>query len=327
MMYYRLKNKYPKLAEKTMLKHLETWITETDLKQIAALGFNSIRLPIGYWNIIDDPYNRYIPSNVNVSLAYLDWLFDKTDELKISVLVDLHGAPGSQNAQDHSGCLYLQQFTYPQNLDLALQSIETIMQKYSKRKSFLGIELLNEPNTAQITVKQHSLLIHNYYEKAYRIIRKYHKSCYIMINELEEKAYHLYANDLQEPVYYNVIMDYHLYNWQDPYESNEKHMAEVHAWEKMIDDYTIQHPIVVGEWSMSTGIISQIGQKFVDASIQSFTKSFGWYMWNWKVERDPRFDAWDVQYQMITKGGFNYSGTGYNPFHYYQEYDPEALLE
>ena len=54
-------------------------------------------------------------------------------------------------------------------------------------------------------------------QKAYDLVRSYHKSCYIMINELSERQYKIYQNDLQEPYYYNVIMDYHLYNWQNPY--------------------------------------------------------------------------------------------------------------
>jgi aryl-phospho-beta-D-glucosidase BglC (GH1 family) len=34
-------------AEHRMRKNLEEWITEEDFKQIKALGFDSVRLPIG----------------------------------------------------------------------------------------------------------------------------------------------------------------------------------------------------------------------------------------------------------------------------------------
>lgn len=59
------------LTEERMHDHLKTWIQESDFEDIAARGFNSIRLPIGYWNVLDDPYNAYSPSNVSVSLGYI----------------------------------------------------------------------------------------------------------------------------------------------------------------------------------------------------------------------------------------------------------------
>lgn len=47
-----------------------------------AMGFNSVRLPIGYWNLIQDPYRKYAPSNHRVSLRYIDWCFDMCERVR-----------------------------------------------------------------------------------------------------------------------------------------------------------------------------------------------------------------------------------------------------
>ena len=206
---------------------------------------------------------------------------------------------------DHSGCNFYSKFADEGNIDFTLVVITEMMRKYGHYSNFYGIELLNEPST-DLTYNDHSLLV-SYYQQAYEIIRSYHPTCYIVINELYEKAYRKWANDLQEPQYYNVIMDYHLYNWQDPYtyQTAEQHIENALNWQSLLEFYSIQHPIIVGEWSMSTGIFLQVGQSFVDACVQSFNQgSFGWYLWNWKIDRNQSslFETWDVQYQLIEKG-------------------------
>ncbi len=63
-----------------------------------------------------------------------------------------------------------------------------------------------------------------------------------------------------------------------------------------------RHPVIVGEWCMSTGTVMQVGQPFVNAAVRSFDRTSGWFLWNWKVERGIGFDSWDVQYQHAIRG-------------------------
>lgn len=85
------------LAEERAQYYLDNWITEADFKEIAYLGYNSVRLPIGYWNVIQDDNNLFAPQNVSVSLKYIDNAFSWAEKYGLTVLIDLHGAPGSQN--------------------------------------------------------------------------------------------------------------------------------------------------------------------------------------------------------------------------------------
>ena len=79
------------ITDARILKHLATWITEADFMEIKEMGFNSVRLPIGYWNIIEDPYHRYAPVDLSVSIGYIDWCFDMAQKYGLTVLLDLHG--------------------------------------------------------------------------------------------------------------------------------------------------------------------------------------------------------------------------------------------
>lgn len=299
----RMVNNYSHVeTESRMLSHLETWFTAADFDGIKAKGFNSVRVPLGYWNIIQDTHHRYAPSDVNVSHAYLTWALEQCRRVNLTVLIDLHGLPGSQNAIDHSGCNDppFPLWHEPHNQQLSLDTIEELMARFAIPFAdiVIGVELANEPSRLYSDTR-HDLLV-SFYQQAYAIIRGYSSSMMVVINELYEESYPLYSNDLQEPEYYNVIMDYHLYDWQQPYtgESREQHIKDAQGFAGLIQLYRKQHPIIVGEWSMSTGIILEVGQAFVDGCVTSFeNNAHGWYLWNWKINANSstQFAAWDVQ--------------------------------
>lgn len=296
------------LAEQRILESLQTWITENDIHDISSLGFNSIRLPIGYWNVIEDPYKAYAPQNLGISLKYIDLLFTWAEKYDLTVLVDLHGMPGSQNGMDHSGCARSPGWLESdRNIKLSLDSVRAIMRRYGHRKSFLGIELANEPGI-YYSSNNHTALL-SYYKNAYSIIRRYHSSAIVVFNELYDSLYHTWVQDLTEPMYYNVIMDLHLYDWQEPFTSRsvQGHIQDVKDWEQIIQDQRKHHPIMIGEWSMSSGTITKAGQEFVDASVRSFRYggAMSWHLWNWKIERGYDYDEWDVQLQSETANGLN----------------------
>ena len=200
------------LAEERISANIATWINESDIAEIASLGFTSVRLPIGYWNIIKDPYRMFAPLNTSISIDAIDWCFRMCEKYNLSVLVDLHGAPGSQNGMDHSGCQMSVQWASEENVQLSLKAIEAISKRYGDLESFLGVEVLNEPSYF-LEQNNHSLLL-QYYQKAYSIVRKHSATALVVFNELYPEFYYSWNHSLQEPGYYNVVMDLHLYDWQ-----------------------------------------------------------------------------------------------------------------
>lgn len=285
------------VAEARMRHVVETFITEKDMEEIAAMGFNSVRLPVGYWNIIKDPYHRYSPSDEKFSLRYIDWAFDAAAKYGLTVLLDLHGAPGSQNGQDHSGCNMRPEFMKRSNVDLALKAIGAMAQRYGSHPALLGFELLNEP-AFEYSQMNHSVLL-RYYTDAYHLVRAHSPDSIIVFNELYDFFYSWWDSDLVEPAFYNVMIDLHLYNWQANVlkETKTAHILDAMRWKGVVEALSKHHPVIVGEWCMSTGTWMQVGQAFVNAVVKSFDRAAGWYMWTWKIQRGIGFNEWDVQYE------------------------------
>ncbi|KAH7086382.1 exo-1,3-beta-glucanase [Paraphoma chrysanthemicola] len=125
-------------------KHWDTWVRWEDFNKIKQAGFNVVRIPIGYWayDTFDSPY-------VKGASVYIDAAIDWARSLGLRIVIDLHGAPGSQNGYDNSG----QRMDQPQwqtgdNVRRTLQVLKTISQKYAQRQYqdvIIGIQLLNEP--------------------------------------------------------------------------------------------------------------------------------------------------------------------------------------
>lgn len=170
-------------ANTRILQHFNTWITEDHFKWMASQGVNSVRVPLGYWNIIQDPYNLYVPINVQDFINQINRVFDLAAKYQMTVLLDLHGAPGSQNGNDHSGCASKgMQWATQQNRDLTLQTIQRMMELFGKRSNLFGVELLNEP-AYELEQNHHNELL-EYYQAAYKIIRRYGDNIAVIFNVL-----------------------------------------------------------------------------------------------------------------------------------------------
>ncbi|KAJ7285147.1 exo-beta-1,3-glucanase [Mycena rebaudengoi] len=79
--------------------HWKTFIVEDDFKQIAAAGLNHVRIPIGYWAFQVTTGEPFIQG----SLTYLNLAIGWARKYGLKVIIDLHGAPGSQNGFSESG--------------------------------------------------------------------------------------------------------------------------------------------------------------------------------------------------------------------------------
>ncbi|KAK1224186.1 hypothetical protein PQX77_012926 [Marasmius sp. AFHP31] len=86
-------------ALNVLRQHWDTWITEGDFAEIAAAGLNHVRIPIGYWAFETASGEPYIDGQ----LPYLEKAVGWAANHGLKVIVDLHGAPGSQNGFDNSG--------------------------------------------------------------------------------------------------------------------------------------------------------------------------------------------------------------------------------
>ncbi|OCF38646.1 hypothetical protein I317_07567 [Kwoniella heveanensis CBS 569] len=137
------------LGKKRCLSRLEdhwgSFFTRDDFEEIKSAGLNSLRIPIGYWAVDLQDDEPYVTGQYPYLIRAVYW----ARELGLSVLLDLHGAPGSQNGQDNSGLIG--QVSFPSNTsnkDRALNVLRNLTEEFAKEEYggvVTGIELLNEP--------------------------------------------------------------------------------------------------------------------------------------------------------------------------------------
>ncbi|KAH4799929.1 hypothetical protein HBH61_219570 [Parastagonospora nodorum] len=131
-------------ALQVLRRHWDTWVRWEDFNKIKQSGFNVVRIPIGFlaYDTFGSPY-------VSGAAPYIDAAIDWARGLGLKIIIDLHGAPGSQNGYDNSGQRTDNpQWTTGNNVDKTVQVLRTISQKYAQTKYqdvVVGIQLLNEP--------------------------------------------------------------------------------------------------------------------------------------------------------------------------------------
>ena len=115
----------------------DTYITEKDLDRIAAMGFNSVRVPMD-WKLFD--------SDDAEGFRLVDQLVKWAKKDHVYVILDLHCAPGGQtgtNIDDSDGYPWLYSDASAQKKTIEIW--RRIAKRYSAEPIVLGYDLLNEP--------------------------------------------------------------------------------------------------------------------------------------------------------------------------------------
>lgn len=142
----------PDSARTVLERHWDTFITASDFQYLASIGINTVRLPIGYWSLGPD-FCQGTPFEPVAEVYQNSWsrvvrAINMAAESGIGVLVDLHGAPGSQNGQPHSGIsdgqVNLFGNDWYENKTMAVLSF--LAQELVNVTNIVGIQILNEPN-------------------------------------------------------------------------------------------------------------------------------------------------------------------------------------
>ena len=89
-----------------VFRHWDEFYSRSDLEDLANTGISHVRIPVGYWLVDVIPGEPFPdpPATDNDGMRfYLKRIIGWCDELGLKVLIDLHGAPESQNGFDNSG--------------------------------------------------------------------------------------------------------------------------------------------------------------------------------------------------------------------------------
>ena len=105
MVYDKLEERFGREGAQELLNiFYDNWITEWDLDNIKSMGFNCVRVPFWYRNFYyDDKGTKILDENGEWDFSRLDWIVEECGKRELYVILDMHGAVGSQSDAPHSG--------------------------------------------------------------------------------------------------------------------------------------------------------------------------------------------------------------------------------
>ncbi|MCJ1412564.1 exo-1,3-beta-glucanase [Ptychographa xylographoides] len=323
-------------ATSRLTSHWNTWITQDDFNQIAQAGLNHVRIPIGYWAVAPldgDPY-------VQGQLPVLDNAIGWARSAGIKVLLDLHGAPGSQNGFDNSGRYGAVDWQQGDTVTQTLTAIANLAERYAGDTDVVtAIELLNEPLGPNINLDE----LKQFYYDGWGKVRNSNGFTVVTIHDAFE-GIQTYWNGFMNGAagVNNVMLDTHQYQIFSPEQvsmSPSEHVGAACALGPQLsgtDKWTI-----VGEWTGAqtdcakwlnglgkgarydgsfsgssyvgscdgkyTGTVAALSdadkqniRSFTEAQLDAYEQHTGWIWWTWHTESAPE---WDMQ-ELIANGLF-----------------------
>ena len=243
------------------------WTTQ-DFDNCVEMGMSVIRLPFTYMNLCDD--NGNLKSN---AFDRLDWFVQNCSQRGMYVILDMHGAFGSQNGMDHSGEINDgKQLYYNQsNKDKTLNLWKKIAEHFKGNPAVAAYDILNEPGIkAAATYSLHW----DFYNEIYNTIRSKDSNHIIIMESCWD------ADNLPRPSQYgwtNVAYEYHYYPWSAQ-NSSDAQKSYFSGKVSDIANHNYGVPTFVGEF---TCFEQAEGWK---AAMSTFNgQGWHWTTWSYKV--------------------------------------------
>ena len=219
-------------------------------------------------NLCDD--NGNLKSN---AFDRLDWFVQNCSQRGMYVILDMHGAFGSQNGMDHSGEINDgKQLYYNQsNKDKTLNLWKKIAEHFKGNPAVAAYDILNEPGIkAAATYSLHW----DFYNEIYNTIRSKDSNHIIIMESCWD------ADNLPRPSQYgwtNVAYEYHYYPWSAQ-NSSDAQKSYFSSKVSDIANHNYGVPTFVGEF---TCFEQAEGWK---AAMSTFNgQGWHWTTWSYKV--------------------------------------------
>ncbi len=272
-------------AERDRLMTLfrDHWITTRDWDLMAKFGWNAVRVPFIH-TVVEDEKN---PGKLRADAwRYLDDAVARAEKRGMYVILDLHGAAGSQGVEHHSGCanrnLY---WSTPEYQQRTIWLWQQVAGRYRDRPSVAGYSLLNEPwgtSAAKLATVVETLYA------AVRAVDPNH----VIILPGHNSGIAAYGNPAAKGMK-NVAFEMHFYpglfgwgqigvdvhrDWLTCSGGANSGMCE---WEQRLK--ALDTPFFVGELQPWTGLGADMGGQITRATFDAYGKS-GWAAtaWAWK---------------------------------------------
>ncbi|GLE10153.1 hypothetical protein PINS_up022164 [Pythium insidiosum] len=295
--------------------HRQSWITEKDIAEIASRGLNTVRVPVGFWIVNDDPSTESTEISrvyAKGALKYLDKLVNEwAVKYNLAVMLSLHSHQGSQNGYDHSAPQQLGTTSWSNSQDNVRNSLQFatyLAARYKDAPAFLGLQLMNEPSFPTSYD-----VLWDYYKKAYEQIRATGNDCIIGVSPmLQEQGPPVMDWFMPKPQYYNVWHEFHVYyKWGENEGKNEDAVINnARGYRGHHLDNWKGNPIYMGEWSLASPDSAPFHdrgklQELAAVQLAQFEGAkAGWAFWSWRHdEEQSKLSQWSMR-QLLREGVF-----------------------
>jgi len=119
------------------------WVMPRDFSLIKSFGFNVVRLPFDYRLIQEEQPPFAIKRD---AFAWLDHAVQMAQDAGLYVILDLHGTPGGQSLEDHTGEAGQDHlWTNPEDQKRTADVWRALAEHFKDRSSVAAYDLVNEP--------------------------------------------------------------------------------------------------------------------------------------------------------------------------------------
>lgn len=241
----------------------QAWLNEADFDRIRAAGLNCVRLPFLSSQIAEPG-----------TLALIDRTVAWAGARGIYVILDMHGAPGSQSGEGHTGAAGRNEFfKNPRNITRAEAIWTQVAHRYRNNPAVAGYDLVNEP-----TGTPNSDTLYVVTDRLYRAVRATDPTHLVFI---EDGYTGIQYMPFPGPCgWTNVVYSSHYYDFKaksadDQASKSAEYLASVDK-----ERQRRQVPFYVGEFGLEPGGKPETEATLIKAMDD---KGVSWSQWTYKV--------------------------------------------
>ncbi|KAL4870287.1 glucan endo-1,6-beta-glucosidase B [Aspergillus spectabilis] len=284
-------------ADSAFAGHWGSWITQDDIAQMREYGLNTVRIPVGYWIKEDLVYSdsEHFPRG---AYKYLEDVCGWASDAGMYIIMDLHGAPGAQEAEHRLQFASTPGFYQDYQYERALQFLEWMTETIHQNDKFRNVgmlELVNEPlqDADQVTSMRSS-----YYPEAFTRIRSKESFLGITANNnlhiqmMNQKWGSGEPTEYLTDTYFAAYDDHRYLKWAPDVSVNKDNYISTSC----ADDRGGNTPTIVGEWSLSVpddvqwnaewdpASNTDFYARWLAAQVIAYERQLGWVFWTWRAD-------------------------------------------
>jgi hypothetical protein len=243
--------------------YYDRYTSESDIRQIAADGYNSVRVPILARFLIEDSEGEAVRYN-QAHLKIMDNMIDWCREHRLYVILDLHGATGGQTGAniDDSEFDQPELFTNERNKEITVALWRMLAERYKDEWIVAGYDLLNEPLPEWFSAYNDQVM--PLYKEITKAIREVDDRHMIILEGVHWASDWSIFNDKFDD---NLMLQFHKY-WNNP------DTESIHVYLDKREKWNV--PIFMGEGGENN-------KEWYAGAFRLFEDhDISWNFWTWK---------------------------------------------